>query len=81
MVNIVGSVGECIKASEVELVLEVGEGEWDHVTYVKEVARMQQQYAQYISENNNGRRDTVCLNDISIIALAKTLKLPLVSME
>jgi hypothetical protein len=45
MVNIVGSVGECIRASEVELVLEVGEGEWDYVTYVKEVARMQQQYA------------------------------------
>jgi Domain of unknown function (DUF4411) len=61
--------------------LEVGEGEWDHATYVKEVARLQVDYEKYISENNNGRRDTICLNDISIVALAKTLSLPLVSME
>ena len=42
---------------------------------------MQVEYAKFISENNGGRRDTICLNDISIIALAKTLKLPLVNME
>ena len=81
MVNIVGSVGECIRASEAQLVLEVGEGDWDHATYIKEVARLQVDYAEFISENSGGRRDTVCLNDISIIALAKSLSLPLVSME
>jgi hypothetical protein len=81
MVHIVGTVGECIKSSEAELVLEVGEGDWDHETDVTEVTRMQYVYAEFISENSNGRSGTVGLNDISIIALAKALKLPLVHME
>lgn len=81
MIHIGGSVGECIKASAAQLVLEIGEGNWDYATYVKEAARMQVEYAKYISENNGGKSGTVCLNDISIIALAKTLNLPLVSME
>jgi hypothetical protein len=81
MVHIVGTVGECIKASESELVLEVGEGDWDYEAYVVEVTRMQDLHAEFISENNNGRSGTVGLNDISIIALAKALKLPLVHME
>jgi hypothetical protein len=81
MVHIVGTVGEVIKASQEALVLEVGEGEWDYHTYISEVTRMQTDYAEFISENNNGRSGTVGLNDISIIALAKTLGLPLVHME
>lgn len=80
MVHIVGTVGECIKESESELLLEVGEGDWDHATYTAEAARMQVDYAAFIAENT-GRAGTVGLNDISIIALAKTLNLPVVSME
>ena len=34
-----------------------------------------------ISEYNGNRKGTVGLNDVSIVALAKTLKLPLISME
>ena len=34
-----------------------------------------------ISEYNGNRKGTVGLNDISIVALAMTLRLPLVSME
>jgi hypothetical protein len=42
---------------------------------------MQDDYRRYISEFNNNRKDTVGLNDISIIALGRTLNLPVVSME
>jgi Domain of unknown function (DUF4411) len=80
MVHIVGSVGQCIKDSESELLLEVGEGDWDYATYTAEAARMQETYAAFIAENT-GRAGTVGINDISIIALAKTLNLPVVSME
>ncbi|WP_316233930.1 DUF4411 family protein [Bradyrhizobium sp. SZCCHNR1098] len=80
MIHIVGTVGQCIKDAESELLLEVGEGDWDYNAYTAETVRMQEAYADFIAENT-GRAGTVGLNDISIIALAKTLKLPLVSME
>jgi hypothetical protein len=38
-------------------------------------------YKEFISEYNGGSKKTVCLDDISIVALAKTLKVPVVSME
>jgi hypothetical protein len=38
-------------------------------------------YKDFISEYTGGSTKTVCLNDISIVALAKTMKLPVVSME
>jgi len=81
MTKLTGSVGDCIRANEAALVMEIGEGVWDWETYIKEATRMQDDYKSYISDFNNGRKDTICLKDISIIALAKTLKLPLVSME
>ena len=42
---------------------------------------MQISQRAFISEYNGGYKKTVCLNDISIIALAKSLALPVVSME
>ena len=42
---------------------------------------MQSTYETVISEFNGNRKNTICLNDISIIALGKTLILPVVSME
>jgi len=38
-------------------------------------------YASVISEYNGNRKNTVGLNDLTIIALAKTLGLPVVSSE
>lgn len=38
-------------------------------------------YADVISENNGNRKNTIGTNDLSIIALAKTLGLPVVSSE
>jgi hypothetical protein len=42
---------------------------------------MQDDYRQYISDFNGGSKGTVCLKDVSIVALGKTLGLPVVSME
>lgn len=81
MVHIEGSVGDCIRANASQLVLEIQDNGWDWQTYLAHVTSMQATYQQYISEYNNDRKNTVCLNDISIIALAKTLGLPLVQME
>jgi Domain of unknown function (DUF4411) len=81
MTNITGTVGGCIRANAAALVLEIGEGEWDWDGYVGHVTRMQDEHRQFISDFNNNRKGTICLTDLSIIALAKTLKLPVVSME
>lgn len=80
MTHITGTVGECIRASEAALVLEIGEGGWDWDSYTRHVTRMQDGHRQFISDFNNNRKGTICLNDLSIIALAKTLKIPVVSM-
>jgi len=42
---------------------------------------MQKKHKNCISEFIGGTKKTVGLNDISIVALAKTLKLPVLSME
>jgi hypothetical protein len=60
--------------------MEVGD-DWDWGTYITNVNSMEDSHHAYISEYCGGSRKTVCLNDISIIALAKTLGLPVVSME
>ena len=80
MVHIPGSVGQCIKGGKIELVMEVG-GDWDWGTYITNVNNMEDDHHDFISEYAGGSKKTVCLNDISIIALAKTLGIPVVSME
>jgi hypothetical protein len=42
---------------------------------------MKVKYAAVISEYNGNRKGTIGLNDLTIIALAKTLGLPVVSSE
>ena len=61
--------------------LEVGKKGWNWEPYVKCAEDMQISQRAFISEYNGGSKRTVCLNDISIIALAKVLALPIVSME
>lgn len=60
---------------------EVTKGNWNWQDYLKHAAKMQLDHKQYIREFCGGSPKTVCVNDISIIALAKTLKLPVLSME
>jgi hypothetical protein len=75
-----GQIGACLQNNEDNLLLEVGQ-DWDWNTYIEHVNRMRIIHHDIISEYNGGRKGTVGLNDVSIVALAKTLGLPLISME
>ena len=81
MCHIPGPVGTCIVECKKQIVVEVGENDWDWRTYIGHVQRMQVGHKNFISEFTGGSARTICLNDLTIIALAKTLGLPLVSME
>jgi hypothetical protein len=74
-------IGACIAANEAALVYEVGVEHWNWKSYLSHTTRMQHQYEEFISERNNNREHTINLNDLSVIALGKTLILPVVSME
>jgi len=76
-----GVLGTCISANKSNLVLEVGDTAWDFQTYISHVERMRIQYRVFLSGEGTASRNTVSLNDLSIIALGKTLDLPVVSME
>lgn len=81
MIYIPSGVGEAISNSSELILLEVGQGNWNWQTYIDHSNRMQDSYSRFISEFNGNTSDTIGLNDLSIICLAKTLNLPLVSME
>ncbi len=81
LVRLPGSVGDCIKASEKVLVCEVGDNDWDWGAYIGHVNRMRLAHKAVISEYNGNRKGTIGLIDLSIVALARTLRLPVVSME
>jgi hypothetical protein len=80
MESIPGSVGQSIKDNKSNMLMEVGE-EWDWGTYIDHCNKMEDDHHDYISEYCGGSKKTVGLNDLSIIALAKTLAIPVVSME
>ena len=63
------------------MVMEIGDPGWDFTAYTTVVAALQVVHHDVIAEYNRNRKGTVGLNDISIIALAKALNLPVVSME
>jgi hypothetical protein len=81
MIHIPGTIGGWINANKKTVLLEVNQSGWDSEAYVKHSSDMNAAHHDYISEYTGGSPKTVCLNDISIIALAKALGLPVVSME
>jgi Domain of unknown function (DUF4411) len=76
-----GPIGDCIKANEAVLQLEIEEETWDWQAYLAHYQEMKVRYEAVISEYNGNRKGTIGLNDLTIIALAKTLGLPVVSSE
>lgn len=76
-----GETCECCKNNKDQLLLEVGEDSWDFVTYIKHVNEFTTKHKAFISEYNRNIKRTIGLNDVSIVALAKTLSLPIISME
>jgi hypothetical protein len=81
LVHLPGAVGDCIRNNKDNLQFEIAEEHWDWESYLGHVERMRQAYKGVISEYNGNRKNTVGLNDISIIALGKTLSLPVISSE
>lgn len=81
LVHLPGSIGICIKNNKDKMQLEIKKGTWDWQAYLGHVERMRKTYKSVISEYNGNRKNTVCLNDLSIVALAKTLGLPVISSE
>ena len=79
--SIFGDLGQCLSDCKKICCLEIGQDEWPWEKYLAEFDALKTNYQQYISEYNGGRKNTVGVNDISIIALAKTLGLPVMSME
>lgn len=81
LTHITGDIGACINAGKSSLQLEVDDSSWDGMQYLAHATRMQIAHAAVIRENHSGRKTTVGLNDISIIALGRSLGLPVVSSE
>jgi hypothetical protein len=81
VVQIDGGLGNYLASQKGLILHEVLKGDWDWKAYIAEAAKMQVTHKGFISEFIGGSKKTVCLNDLSIIALAKTLKVPVLSME
>ncbi|MER8750868.1 DUF4411 family protein [Mesorhizobium sp. M1050] len=79
--SIEGKLGECLKSCAESMCYEIGDDKWPWSEYLDCVEKLKAKYEPVISEYNGNRKGTVGLNDISIIALAMTLKLPIISME
>jgi hypothetical protein len=81
LAKIPGQVGECLKKHSKSCCFEVAQSHWNWQAYLTCFTDWQITFKQYISEYNGNRKNTIGLNDLSIVALAKTLELPVVSME
>lgn len=79
--SIFGPVGDTLKACNGDCCMEVGDDSWPWQEYLQTVEAWRVTYKQYISEYNGNRKRTISLNDLSIVAMAKTISLPVVSME
>ena len=80
--HVTGKVGECIRDNKALLLLEVGDASWDSLSYLRNFNRMRKDHAEWIAEYAmKSPARTITLPDLSSIALAKTLALPLVHME
>jgi hypothetical protein len=80
LTHIPGDVGQCIKDHKAELVLEVGSGDWDWTSYLEHYDALHGGYEPWIV-GTGGSKVSLSTADLSIVVLAKTLALPVVSME
>jgi hypothetical protein len=81
MERIDGGLGKYISENKDTILYEVNQGDWDWRKYLATSSAMTTRHQAHISEFSGGSPRTICLNDLSIIALADTLGLPVISME
>ena len=72
---------DCLNHCNRSACLRVGEINWPDQLYLDHLERIQDTYRDYISELNEKRKRTIDLVDCSIVSLAVTLNLPVLSME
>lgn len=81
MASIPGMVGATLKGCNGSCCYEINKGSWDWSLYLTTINAWRVEYKRFISEYNGNRKNTVGINDLSLVALAYTLNLPVVSME
>lgn len=79
--SIPGNVGATLAACNGNCCLEIGQESWPWRKYLEVVEGWRVSYKQFISEYNGNRKNTIDLVDLSVVALAKTLGKPVMSME
>ena len=79
--HIPGRVGASIKDCNALCCYEVEIGSWPWNEYIILANAWRNTYKPLISEYNGNRKNTISSNDLSIVALAKTFNLPVLSME
>jgi len=73
--------GEMVKDYRDQLLLEIGDDDWDFAAYIAASNELNDKHHGFISEYIGGSKRTVGLNDMTIISLGKSLHLPVISME
>ena len=82
MCHITGDVGDCIRACKQELLMEVDDPSWDGAAYIAHFNRMRKEHREWIADYTmKSPAKTIGLRDLTAVALAKSLKLPLISSE
>jgi hypothetical protein len=81
IVYIPSGIGDFAAKNSDLILLEVGQAHWDWGDYLEHNTEAQNKYQGFISEFNKDIKGTIGLNDLSLISLARVLKLPIVSME
>lgn len=79
--NFKGAIGDALRNRERFCRYRNGSPNWPYDDYSILLDDWKDKYRQYIREFNKNRKHTIGLADLSIVALAKTLELPVVSME
>jgi hypothetical protein len=80
LVRIGGNLGQVIKNNEPRIKLEIGYGDWNYDEYLSYIAKCHPTYEPYIN-GTGGSKVSLSFPDFSIVMLAKTLSLPVISME
>lgn len=82
LTHIRGELGDAIHKHKSDLIMEVDDTSWDGALYIRHYDRMRKDHAEWIAEYTmKSPAMTICLNDLTAIALGKTLGIPVVSME
>lgn len=81
MCRIQGILGAAITSNKGNLIMDLSDNTWNPGGYLACVNGITQRHRQFIREYNGGSPKTIGINDVSIVALAQFMNLPLVSME